>query len=218
MITHTSFPLNAEPESTSLIHNDVTPTPLLFHRNHGPVPSDARTAFERNRALAWDVVFQLDHGVVPEQQRLEMVVTVARLKQYETVHEDIALQVWIMLFRSRNGLFTHFCPSSVQETGETYLLILNNRRLKASLGRKALLPISFGRDVSFARCCSTCSPLWRTRRATRTGMSYLRVAKTVEKTKVASLAGVSLEGLPCELSCSLSQRRGHVVSESTARK
>lgn len=99
MITHTSSPLNAEPESTSLIQNDVTPTPLLFHRNHGPVPSDARTAVERNTAQDWDVLFQLEQGVVSAEDQQEKAVSVSRLQQYETVHEDIALQVRILLFQ-----------------------------------------------------------------------------------------------------------------------
>ncbi|KAJ9101108.1 hypothetical protein QFC21_003326 [Naganishia friedmannii] len=103
MITHTSSPLNAEPDSTSLIQNDVTPTSLLFHRNHGPVPSDARAAVERNTAQRWDVLFQLEQGVVPAPQQVEKEVTVSRLKQYETVHEDIALQC----AGNRRALYAH---------------------------------------------------------------------------------------------------------------
>lgn len=95
IVTHSTEPLNAEPKPKDLVKNDVTPIDLFYHRNHGPVPKDAETAFQQGShgIDSWEVEFEVEDGVLRggrESQR----VTLAQLKdKYETVQEDIALQV-----------------------------------------------------------------------------------------------------------------------------
>jgi hypothetical protein len=96
LVTHSTEPgLNAEPKPQDLVKNDVTPIDLFYHRNHGPVPKDAEAAFEQGKKGidAWEVEVEVEDGLLDggsEKKR----VTLAQLKEkYQTVEEDIALQV-----------------------------------------------------------------------------------------------------------------------------
>lgn len=95
LVTHSTEPLNAEPKPQDLAKNDVTPVNLFYHRNHGPVPKDAEEAFHQGyKGLdAWEVRIEVEVGLLSDRSDSKRV-TLAQLKdKYETVEEDIALQV-----------------------------------------------------------------------------------------------------------------------------
>ena len=95
LVTHSKEPLNAEPKPQDLVKNDVTPVNLFYHRNHGPVPKDAEEAFRQgSEGLgSWEVVLEIEDGVL-DGASVSKRVTLAQLQdKYETVEEDIALQV-----------------------------------------------------------------------------------------------------------------------------
>lgn len=104
LITHSTQPLNAEPKPQDLVKNDVTPIDLFYHRNHGPVPRDAEAAVQQGHQAidSWEVCFEAEDGVLegnPGGRR----VTLKQLKdKYDTVEEDIALQVRCIVLTLRD--------------------------------------------------------------------------------------------------------------------
>lgn len=101
LVTHSTEPLNAEPKPQDLAKNDVTPVNLFYHRNHGPIPKDAEEAFHRGSdgLNAWEVLIEVEEGLLSDESDNKRV-TLAQMKdKYETVEEDIALQVrFIVIF------------------------------------------------------------------------------------------------------------------------
>jgi hypothetical protein len=76
-------------------NDDVTPIDLLYHRNHEPVPKDAKAAFEQGTKGmdAWEFEFEIEDGLLDGASEKKQV-TLAKLKEmYQTVDQDIALQV-----------------------------------------------------------------------------------------------------------------------------
>lgn len=95
-IQHSTHPLNAEPPPSSLLTDRITPTPLLYHRNHGGFPEDAKRALETEQGGSddWEVLIKLDEAKSNIHGSTDVVVKMGQIKSsMPYVQEEIALQV-----------------------------------------------------------------------------------------------------------------------------
>lgn len=201
MITHSEKPLNAEPKPQELVKNDVTPIDLFYHRNHGPVPRDAEAAVQGGPQDidSWEVSFEAEAGVLEagaSQKRLSL----AELKdKYDSIEEDIALQVSPPLFPSLAILCLSSVLPSAQETDAISSPTRNPQR-KVFLGKNPPSPTLSGKAASFAPSWWTSSLALEKRKVRMIGTWYSRVARIVARKKAGSLEEASLEELRCKTS------------------
>ena len=93
-VIHSKDPLNAEPHLADLIARQITPSSLMFHRNHGPPPAEAVAAVSSPTGAAdWRIEFIVE----PELDGVEPTRHSVALKDIretsEEVQQTIALQV-----------------------------------------------------------------------------------------------------------------------------
>jgi sulfite oxidase len=93
-VVHTKDPLNAEPNLADLTASQVTPSSLMFHRNHGPTPAEAVAALSSPTGAAdWRIEFIIQPGMEGLEPAIRSVTLKEIWDQSEEVEQTIALQV-----------------------------------------------------------------------------------------------------------------------------
>lgn len=93
-LVHSEEPLNAEAPIDKLLQQDVTANELVFHRNHGSPPPEAKSAMASSSSSdEWRIELSVEEGIIGLPKSSRWVNLKELQLASEEVEQTIALHV-----------------------------------------------------------------------------------------------------------------------------